>query len=171
MRALAMGLFSILAACGGDDGSAKKDAAVDSSSHDAPHDSKVFMDGPAGTVQLTVHNYLAWCSITVAGGAESTTDVVTSVAPGTITLTAMPKPDGLGSSAFEIDGNIWHHTAGDSGTGDPGTVNSSTVTDKRLQTSTTTVVVGSSNKCVWVCCPFYPAGNGCDPATIGEQCL
>ena len=182
MRTLAIGLLSILAACGGDDGNmmqqTQKDAAIDSpgmvvkmdAAVDAP---KVFMDGPPGTSQLTVKNYFSWCTVTVNGGAASSAaSTVTSVSPGTITLTATPLDNGAGSSNFEIDGNIWHHTNGDTGgTGETGSVNSGTVSDKRLQTSTAMVTVGSTNKCVWVCCPFYPGGNGCDPNIIGEQCL
>jgi hypothetical protein len=168
MRA-SLGLVVILfGACGGDDGgTTHHDAAVDTGAHaDAPTDGKVFLDGPPGTAPLTVKNYLSWCSVKVNGAATGSTAgvITTNVMPGTITLVANPA-----SSAFEIDGNIWHHTDGDAGSGEPGTItkDASDMTDQRLWSSTAMVTVGSSAKCVFVCCPFYPAGNGCD---VADQC-
>jgi hypothetical protein len=164
----------MIAACGGDDGgNTRHDAAIDSPGQhaDAGIDAKVFLDGPAGTTPLTVKNYASWCEVTVNGGtASSASSTTTNVTPGTITLVAKPLPDGNGSSLFEIDGNMWHHTDGDTNnTGETGTVSSGS--DKRLLTSTAMVTVASTAKCVWVCCPFFPGGNGCEPGVIGEQCL
>ena len=107
--------------------------------------------GGGGMQQLTVKNYLTWCSVTVNGGAASSLAAQTvSVAPGDITLTASP------NSGFML--GLWHHTSNDNGSGDPGTV-SGTV-------STATVTVGNAATCVWVCCPFTN-GTGC-PTT--DQC-
>jgi len=112
----------------------------------------------AGTVTLTVKNYLAWCSVTVAGGTPSSAAVQTAqVDPGTIPLSA------VALSGFELGSDPWHDTAGDTGSGDPGTVTGS----GQSASSATTVVVGSAAKCVWVCCPFSPGGNGCPTS---DQC-
>jgi hypothetical protein len=110
--------------------------------------------GDAGCVVLTVKNYLSWCSVSVAGGAASTSPVQTAcVTPGMITVAASPA-----SAAFILGPTPWHDTSGDTGSGDPGTVAG--------MTSTTTAVVGAMAKCVWACCPF-PNGMGC-PTT--DQC-
>jgi hypothetical protein len=107
--------------------------------------------GGEGTQQLTVKNYLSWCSVTVNGGAASSSATQTvSVSPGNVTLTASP------NSGFML--GLWHHTASDTGSGDPGSVSGST--------STATTTVGNAAACVWVCCPFTD-GTGC-PTT--DQC-
>ncbi len=107
--------------------------------------------GGGGMQQLTVKDYLSWCSVTVNGGAASSSAAQTvSVSPGNVTLTASP------NSGFML--GLWHHTSGDTGSGEPGTVSGST--------STATVAVGNAATCVWVCCPFTD-GSGC-PTT--DQC-
>jgi hypothetical protein len=106
----------------------------------------------AGSPILTVKNYLSWCSVSVNGGSTSVAAVQTvSVTPGTIPLSATAS-----SATFAL--GPWHHTAGDTGAGDPGTVSGGT--------STASVVVGNTAACVWICCPFAN-GTGC-PAT--DQC-
>lgn len=142
---------------GGSDGGAI-DGATDGAMADAP------LDGPPGTTPLTVKNYLSWCNLKVNGGAESTASVQNvNVTPGAITLVAR----GIGTAqtpTFIIGGNMWHHTDGDSGSGEPGTI---TAGAEPNGTSTATVTVGATAKCVWVCCPF-PNGTGCN---VAEQCL
>ena len=105
---------------------------------------------------LTVKNYLAWCSVSVNGGATSPAAVqAVNVPPGTIPLTH------VALAGFKL--GLWHHTSGDTdGGGDPGTVTGS----GQSASSATTVVVGGTPACVWVCCPFT-SGLGC-PAT--DQC-
>jgi len=136
---------------------------------DAPvvHDTKpidaasVFMDGPPGTAPLKVLNFDAWCSIAVNGGTTSTlaTQLV-NVMPGSITLVAK-----RANSTFEIGPTTWHNTDGDVGSaGDMGMLAGSGADE----TSSTTVTVGAAAKCVWACCPFSPAGNGCP---TDDQCL
>ncbi|MGB8222800.1 MAG: hypothetical protein WCF10_09435 [Polyangiales bacterium] len=113
--------------------------------------------GGAGTVALTVKNYLAWCSVTVGSNpASAAAEQTVEVAPGTVTLSA------VALSGFQLGSTPWHDTAGDSGSGDPGTVTGT----GQSASSATTVVVGSSAKCVWVCCEFT-GGGGCPTA---DQC-
>ena len=58
---------------------------------------------------------------------------------------------------------MWHHTSGDTGTGEPGTV---TGTGAATQ-SAAMVTVGATATCAWVCCPFV-GGTGC--TGLAEQC-
>jgi hypothetical protein len=137
--------------------SEKTDAAIDSHTVDTPKMIDAPMgpqDAPAGTVALTVKNYLSWCSVKVNGGTASTAaSQVVNVTPGTIPLAA----DAL--AGFKLDANMWHHTNGDTaGTGEGGTVTGTT--------SSTAVTVGTTAKCVWVCCPFTD-GSGCN---VADQC-
>lgn len=75
---------------------------------------------------------------------------------GTVTLAATALTN------FELGPAPWHDTAGDHGSGDPGTVTGTGQSAK----STTTVTASGASKCVWVCCPFTN-GTGC-PTT--NQC-
>ena len=121
------------------------------SSSSGTHDAPTTHDSPGSGTPLMVLNYDAWCSVAVGSNAASSSSSQTvNVTPGTITLTA------TALSGFIL--GDWHHTNGDSGTGDPGTVSGSM--------STAMVTVGSAAKCVWVCCPFTN-GTGC-PST--DQC-
>src|SRR5438093_4940844 len=86
-------LFVLLAACGGDDSSAKKDSGVtqhDAPKMDAPIDTgKVFMDAPAGTRPLILKNVLSWCTVSVDGGTASAAAMQqVNVMPGVINLVA-----------------------------------------------------------------------------------
>jgi hypothetical protein len=115
------------------------------------------VEAAAGCVNLTVLNYEVWCSVTVNGGAAFVTASQTvCVPPGTEQLATTALPD------FELGPTPWHDTAGDTGQGDPGTVTGSGPS----AVDSTTVVVGNTAKCVWVCCPFDD-GVGC-PTT--DQC-
>jgi hypothetical protein len=114
-------------------------------------------DTDAGCVSLTVENVLVWCSISINGSTPSPAPVqVVCVPPGTQQLAATALVD------FEL--GPWHDTAGDMGQGDPGTV---TGTGQSAVISTT-VVVGDTPKCVWICCP-YTDGDGCPPPNQ-DQC-
>jgi len=138
------------AACGGS--SSNTDAPtnhIDSATHDSKSidgraiDAPLGLDGPPGTAPLTVKNYLAWCSVTVNNGtASSAASQVVNVAPGTIPLSA------VALTGFQLGATPWHDTAGDSGAGDAGTRTGT----GQSQSAATTVVVGTSAKCVWVCC-------------------
>jgi hypothetical protein len=87
---------------------------------------------------LTVKNVDVWCTVTVAGGTPSAAaEQTVCVAPGTVNLAA------TANTGFVL--GDWHHTTGDTGSGDPGTVTNGV--------SAATVRVGSSNACVWICCP------------------
>jgi hypothetical protein len=77
-------------------------------------------------------------------------------AAGTIDL------DAVALQGFILGEDMWHHTDGDTGAGEPGTVTGTGQT----ASSAATVTVGDADACVWVCCPF-PDGSGC-PAT--DQC-
>ncbi|MDB4959785.1 MAG: hypothetical protein JWO36_7354 [Myxococcales bacterium] len=155
-------ILILLAACGSNDTS-KKDAAIDGTNLpdsrpiDASNPADAGVDAPPGTKPLTVKNYLDWCSVTVNGGTASTAAVqVVNVLPGMIPLTAAPA-----SSAFALGPNMWHHTNGDTGSGDTGTVSGGK--------SAAVVTVNTTAKCVWVCCPFAN-GTGCESTTVPEQC-
>lgn len=103
-------------------------------------------------VQLTVKNYLAWCSVSVDGAAPSSAaSQTTCVASGAVQLTATPL------AGFSL--GLWHHTTGDAGSGDPGTVVAGT--------SDATVDASGSSTCVWVCCPT----TGLDDCPTTDQCL
>lgn len=157
MRRLAIGLVVILGACGGDDSPAQKDAAVDSKMIDAP---KVFMDAPAGTATLTLKNYLNWCKIGIDGATPVQMATGTAnLAPGTYNLVAQ------GATGFEIQPAMWHHVDGSTGnTGVDGTQ-----TGGASGTSTAMVTMGTTAKCVWVCCAFASDGHGCE-STLPDQC-
>ena len=85
------------------------------------------------------------------------------VSPGSISLEAEPA-----SGAFELGSDPWLYISGTGGTttGTSGTIASGV--------SSTTVMVGSSQGCVLVCCPFTD-GSGCNSSfggftTFTENC-
>lgn len=99
-------------------------------------------------------NYLSWCDVSVKGAAAVTDAVQTvCVADGMVDLTAT-----AASATFKL--GDWHHTDGDSGSGDPGTVSGNPAT------SAAVITVSANKKCAWVCCPFT-AGTGCP---LIDQC-
>jgi hypothetical protein len=158
MKRLAL-LAVVMFACS-DSGNSKQDApkTIDSPAiHDAHTDAPppdAPLDGPPGTQQLTVKNYVSWCSVSVNGGAATTLgSQQVFVQPGQIALSA------TAVQGFTLDAHMWHHTDGDTaGTGEAGTLNGSA--------SDTTVTVGSAAKCVWVCCPTMGTQD-CPPT---DQC-
>jgi hypothetical protein len=134
--------------------------------HDAPRDAKTdamtdarpgdaMPDVPPGP-SLTVKNYLSWCSVGINGGAMSTnaSQTISATAGSEATMVAAP------AAGFELSNNMWHHSDGDTGSGDGGTVSGNTSTALRL--------IQNGANCVWVCCPFVnPPGTGCPAA---DQC-
>jgi len=143
MTRLALGLLVIFAACGGDDGT--------TGGHDAG------IDSSGGGTQLVVKNVLNWCSVKVNGAATGSTlaTITVPVTAGMIPITAT-----AASATFKIDTNMWHHTDGDTGTGETGTV-------VGAQSSVMATVTAGTTKCVWVCCPFANDGHGC---AVADQC-
>lgn len=148
----------VMCACGSDS-KTKMDAPA---AGDAPHDSKPIdahvadapLDGPPGTQLLTVKNYLSWCSVAVNGGsASASAQQQVFVLPGQIPLAA------TALTGFKLDAHMWHHTDGDTGSGEAGSANGSA-------SDATATVTGASAKCVWVCCPFTN-GTGCN---VADQC-
>lgn len=165
MKTLALAL--LLAACGGDSNPVDAQVAdTHPANHDGTVDTATVADGPvadaeiktdAGGPTLKLKNYLAWCSVSVDGHPASTmSEQDITVATGDVTLVATAAP------GFILGTAPWHHTSGDTGAGEAGTVTGTGT----AATSTVTAVVSSTGKCVWICCPF-PNGTGC-PAT--DQC-
>lgn len=161
-----LALTCALTACGSDSSTPpKQDASGSNQPHDAaPHldapadSSQVVIDAPAGTTALTIMNTLAWCSVTVGNNAASAAATkVYNVQPGTISLSATAE------TGFMLSTTMWHHTAGDSGGGEAGMVTGSGPT----ASSATTVVVGTTAKCVWVCCPSTTVTTDCN---IADPC-
>src|SRR5258706_1139370 len=110
---------AVLAYACGNTNNAKKDAAIDTGGghHDAPADAShdaMLIDGPPGTVALTIHNYAGWCIFKVGSGSSYSPAVttVTFVAPGAHILTAEPL-----NTSFVLGSNMWHFTDGDPGYG------------------------------------------------------
>ncbi len=151
-------LFKIIAAlalaagCGSSSNPKKADAAIDSKPIDAkPIDAPAPMltvkDAPVGT---------PWCTVTVGSMAPSAAGTITQpiTQSGQITLVVTP------NTGFKLDTGMWHHTDGDTGAGDSGTVSGT------MSTTTVTVTAGQS-KCVWVCCP---GSTGTPPCPTADQC-
>jgi hypothetical protein len=137
-----------IAAAPADAGTAEFDAPNAPPSPDA---------GASREVTLTVLNFLSWCSVTVNGGAASTSATVTaSVASGsTATIVATPA-----SSAFTIGADPWFGVTQNGGGAAPGMDHGSGA----IETSTATVVV-AGNQCVSVCCELPNNGPPACPAT------
>ncbi len=136
---------------------ALSDGAIEAATSDAG-DAAAFVDGgcTGGMAALVVMNTKVWCDVSVAGGTASSAAVQTvCVTPGTVNLSASPL------SGFKL--GPWHHTAGDTGTGDQGAP--APLADGGTA-SAATVTVPSTGKCVWICCPFTD-GTGCPTA---DQC-
>jgi hypothetical protein len=100
-----------------------------------------------GDVPLTVLNYIAWCTVTVNGGAPfSNTSQVVCVPPGTVMLDATPNNGFMFGDWYGVNGDM-----------DAGVA---------TEMATVTVGVGSSGACVSVCCPNTgtmdcPGSNQC----------
>jgi hypothetical protein len=84
-------------------------------------------------------------------------------------LVAVPLVGGCGGgggAAAWLRAGPWHDTSGDTGSGDPGTV----VGSGMAAFDSAKVVVGSSGKCVWICCPPAPEGGTPDDCPTTDQC-
>jgi hypothetical protein len=118
-------------------------------------------------VTLTVLNYQSWCSVSINGGAASTSTSVLATLPSGSTASIVVQP---ASSMFVIGPDPWFGVIGDDGGGAPG-LDSDAGT---VETSTATVVVvpnantATGSACVSVCCGDAPSGTGC-PTT--NPCL
>jgi hypothetical protein len=146
--ALSAGALALVASCGSDSTPKQIDAAKSIDSAGSGSNAILTVkDAPTAT---------PWCSVTIGTGTASLAGVqmVPITASGPITLKVSA------NSGFKLDTNMWHHTDGDSGTGDSGTVSGST------STATVTVTAGTA-KCVWVCCPGTSGSPAC-PTT--DQC-
>ncbi len=165
-RTTTLACITLLALCGCDNRSGTGiDSGTTRDTGTAMQDTGPGLDTGSGLVQLTVRNYLAWCSVSVNGGTASTASEQTvNVAPGVINLSATPAPSGVGTSNFIL--GLWHDTDGDSGAGETGNVTGSGPT--AVSTTTETVVAGTPG-CIWICCPFTN-GTGCEPSTTGDLC-
>lgn len=94
-------------------------------------------------VSLTVKNYLSWCSVSVNGDtASSAAEQTTCVTAGAVPVTTEALP------GFELGTTPWHHTDGDSGSGEQGTLTGS----GQSTMSSATVNVTGASACAWVCC-------------------
>jgi len=111
---------------------------------------------------LFIKNFESRCSIAIGNGTASTGSPVAALlnggGPFTIHLAASASSD-----TFALGPALWHHTDGDAGSGDAGTVAGTGTT----ATSTATITIGTdSHACVWACCPLAD-GTNC-PTT--DQC-
>jgi hypothetical protein len=94
-----------------------------------------------------------WCDVSVNGMTASPDAVQTVCVPaGSVPLTVKAH------MGFQL--GDWHHTSGDTGSGEAGSVSSGTSTAHYIAD-------GGATGCVWVCCPFAGSGTGC-PTT--DQC-
>ncbi len=99
----------------------------------------------ANPVSLTAKNIAGRCNVTIDNGEiVYPQQTIAGYAPGqTVSLTA------TAVSGYTL--GLWHHTANDTGSGDP--------------LSSTSVTLGDSPACVWICCSAAP---GDCPTT--DQC-
>jgi hypothetical protein len=159
-RTLLAALLLAFSACGGggdDDGNPPDAHGIVPDASESAIDANE-LDAPAGTVQLTVKNYLSWCTVTVDGNpAFSNGQHIYDVVPGTYDVSA------VANAGFQLGTTPWHDTDGDTtGDGEQGTI---TGTGQSASSATTETVVAADD-CIWVCCEFT-GGGGCD---VADQC-
>lgn len=147
---------------GGDSGADSGSSSGGSSGGDSGTTSDAGDGGCSGTL-LTVDNYVSWCTVSVNGGATSTdaTRQFCVTTGSTVNLSASPA-----NGTFEIGTAPWHKTAGDTGSGDPGTQSGTGTSAK----SVTTVVAAGKTQCVYACCPFSADGSGCSGTGFTAPC-
>lgn len=120
-----------------------------------------------GGVTLTVLNYQSWCSVSINGGAASTSTSVLATVPSGSTASIVVQP---ASNMFVIGPDPWFGVIEDDGGAAPGSDSDAGT----VETSSATVVVtpnantATGTACVSVCCGDAPAGTGC-PTT--NPCL
>lgn len=101
------------------------------------------VDGGA-MVTLTVQNYLAWCSVSVAGGAAS---------PAAIQTITVPVGTVVALDASALAGFVWGYWFGTDGD-----------TSAAHDTTMTTMVTVDADMTVQACCPFPPPAAATCPA-------
>jgi len=108
------------------------------------------------SLYLTVKDIGGHCSVTI-NGEEPFTSAEESLAdfdPGqTIPLTASA------TNGFTL--GLWHHTAHDTGSGDPGAISD----PGQDAQSSTSVTLDDAPGCVWICC-----SSGSDDCPTTDQC-
>jgi hypothetical protein len=67
------------------------------------------------------------------------------------------------NGGFMLDAHMWHHTSGDTGSGEMGTW---TGTGATAMSSASFMTGASGTACAWVCCP----GSGFPCPTTDTQC-
>jgi fibronectin-binding autotransporter adhesin len=115
------------------------DTGADSSSADS--------SAEAGSVTLTVMNFLSWCSVSINGGASSTGANATASVTGGSTATIVITP---ASGAFQIGGDPWMGVDQNGGGPAPGVDVGSGSTE--TSTATVTITKTGTTQCVSVCC-------------------
>lgn len=116
----------------------------------------------AATTQLTVMNFLSWCSVSINGGAASTEATVSGTVNQGSMATIVVTP---ASADFQIGAEPWFGTDENNGGAAAGTDNGSGVTE----TSTATVTIGANaTQCVSVCCQL--PGNAPTPCPTTNPC-
>ena len=134
-KVLGLGIAAALLACGSGSGGGGMQSAACTG---------------ATPVALTVKNYLSWCDVSIGGGASSSAASRTAcVADGAVPLTAQALP------GFELGAAPWHHTTGDTGSGEAGTITGTGQT----AVSAATVNASGAAACVWVCCETAGASD------------
>jgi hypothetical protein len=111
----------------------------------------------AGSLYVTVIDIGGRCGVTVADDPPSSAaqQTLADFEPGqTIPLTA--------TATAGVTLGLWHHTTNDSGSGDPGTIS----TADQVAESATTVTLGDTPGCVWICC-----SSGSSDCSITDPCL
>ncbi len=107
---------------------------------------------PCDGTELTVHNILAWCSVTVGDNAPFTSATKTVCVPeGATDLSA------VALDFFKLGDAPWHDTDGDAGPGEAGVRTGS----GQDESSAVVATVSGDSACVWVCCP-HTDGTGCN---------
>ena len=147
-----------IAACGSSPG---PDYNYGMTGYDAPPPSPATSDG---ALTLTVMNYFSWCSVSINGGAASTSATVSaSVTTGSL-ATIIAAPAGSG---FEIGADPWFGVDENDGGPAAGTDTGNGTSE----TSQATVTVASTGEaqCVAVCC--QEPGNSPLPCPTTNPCL
>ncbi len=127
----------------GSEDAATADTATDTTTSDSA------TEDAAATFELQVENYLSWCSISIDGGAESTTErQAFSFPAGTV----VDLSGDLANSTFVW--GYWYGTDGD--------------TTADHDTNHDTTVTMDSDKLIQACCPFASDPNTPCPEPTAE---
>ncbi len=110
---------------------------------------------------MTVHNFDAWCTVTVGSGAASPAAEQTVCA---MTGTSV-QVSAYANAGFMLGTTPWHGTFNDTGTGEQGSLSDAGAN----VTSSATVKTMGATQCAYVCCPFTN-GTGCSGAGFTAPC-